>query len=140
MTVARESFLEKLKREREEANQQTKLVENVQPARETTVAHLPTFKAQAESSSSSEDSSPEEEAQPVKVVQNGHKKVASSSSSSSDSDSDEDDLVLRKKSKRFGENGKVGFASAVSVNGMTQMAKNFRSKSTIRCLVAVPFT
>lgn len=117
VTVARENFLEKLKREREEAAQyKSKKDESNKVQTEIVKAVLPTLStgnsSSSESSSSddsSEDESPPTQSKPV-AKQNGSKKFKSSSGSSeseSDSNENEDNLVLRKKSKIFLENGKV---------------------------------
>lgn len=117
VTEARENFLEKLKREREEAAQfKEKKNESTQKQVETVKAVLPTLSTGDSSSSdesssdeSSEDESPQPQSRPI-VKQNGSKKFKSSSESSdseSDSNQDEDNLILKKKSKKFLENGKV---------------------------------
>lgn len=117
VTVARENFLEKLKREREEAAQHkpTKDESNKKPT-ETVKAVLPTISTghSSSSESSSSDDSSEDESPPTQsksvVRQNGSKKFKSSSESSdsdSESNENEENLVLRKKSKIFLENGKV---------------------------------
>lgn len=135
VSVARENFLEKLKREREEAAlnnpagavapESANITENVVRA---APVKLPTLKVKKEtavsSSSSSEESSSDEEVAPAKPAKpavtlpvkptNGVKKKAASSSSSSSSSSsepesseDEGNLIMRKKSKMYMENGKV---------------------------------
>lgn len=118
VTVARENFLEKLKREREEAAQFKKpsTSQSKNTDAEIVNAVLPTISTgnSDESDESSSDESSEEESvnhNASVTKQNGAKKFKSSteSSDSSDSDSekDPDNLVLRKKSKIFLENGKV---------------------------------
>lgn len=122
VTVARENFLEKLKREREEAAEiaARKAEASVSKKEETVKGVLPTIstgQSSSSSESSSEESSEEEErAKPVQTKQNGVKKSkkSSSSDSSSESEEDEENLVLRKKSKIFLENGKV---SILIING-----------------------
>lgn len=127
VTVARENFLEKLKREREEAAQHASK-KNAEQANSTKVektnVKLPTIEADVSSSSesSSDDSSSEDESakKPTPIITT--KKILSrsiksseSSSDSSDSESeDPDNLVLRKKSKIFLENGKIKIDRNVS--------------------------
>lgn len=116
VTVARENFLEKLKREREEAAlHKEKKEDNNKSQEETIKATLPTIQtAHSSSSESSSDDSSEDESPPKQstsiVKQNGSTKFKSSSESSeseSESDDGEENLMLKKKSKIFLENGKV---------------------------------
>lgn len=128
VTVARENFLEKLKREREEAEKYTSN-KDVEHSKSTEIkaekSKLPTILAAVSStsdSSSSSDSSSEEESKrkPVlvkaKTIGNKFRKVVSSSSDSDDSESeqDPDNIVLRKKSKNFLQNGKIKIDRTVS--------------------------
>lgn len=117
VTEARENFLEKLKREREEAAQnKQKKEESAKEANETVKAVLPTIAADASSSSeSSDDESSEDEIAPP------HKshvlaKSSRKSSDSSESEIDEDDLILKKKSKIFLENGKVSSSQTINTD------------------------
>lgn len=119
VTVARENFLEKLKREREEAAQVKKPSTSQSKNSELGVvkAVLPTISTgdsdESDDSSSDESSEDERANQNASAAKpNGVKKFKSSSESSDSSDSDHDkndpdNLVLRKKSKIFLENGKV---------------------------------
>lgn len=121
MSVARENFLEKLKREREEAAQIKSATKNAATAETTShpPASLPTLKStkiESSSSSSGDSSSDEEPAsqktvattpKAVNGVRKGRKASTSSSTSSSSESDDEDNLIMRKKSKAFVENGRV---------------------------------
>lgn len=127
VTVARENFLEKLKREREEAEKQTSKKDG-EHSKSTDAkvekVELPTISAAVSSSSdssSSDDSSSEDEKTKkpplVKPKTNGNKfrkVVSSSSESDSESDPDPENLVLKKKSKNFLENGKIKIDRTVS--------------------------
>lgn len=146
VTVARENFLDKLKREREEAAE-LKSVKNAQNARRKNDSGevkpiLPTFTAKSDvksSSESSDDNSSEEEqvVTPQKPTEaNGVKwrQSSSSSSDSSDSDADENELVLRKKSKIFLENGKIKIDRNVSGGDAIHVIERSASKSAKKSL------
>lgn len=129
VTVARENFLDKLKRERDEAaklqaakNEHTekRANENVTEVK----AVLPSFTAKSDAKSSSESSSSSDESSSDDEVAKTHnsskangtkKQLPSAGSSSSETDDDEGNgLVLRKRSKIFLENGKIRIDRNVS--------------------------
>lgn len=128
VTVARENFLEKLKREREEAAQQSSKRNDDQSKcseDDAVKVELPTISKDVSSSSdssSSDDSSSEDESAKkptiIKGKTNGLKSRKSSSESSDSSDSeseqDPDNIVLKKKSKKFLENGRIKIDRNVS--------------------------
>lgn len=127
VTVARENFLEKLKREREDAEKHCSK-KDVKPSKSTEVKvkkiELPTISAAISSSSdssSSDDSISEDESirKPalVKPKTNGNKfrkVVSSSSDSDTESEQDPDNVVLKKKSKNYLENGKIKIDRSIS--------------------------
>lgn len=145
VTVARENFLDKLKREREEAAE-LKSVKNAQNDRSKSdsgevKSFLPTFTAKSDvksSSESSDESSSEEEVvvTPQKSTKaNGVKnQPLSSSSDSSDSDADENKLVLRKKSKIFLENGRIKIDRNVSGGDAIHVIERSARKSATKSL------
>lgn len=120
VSEARENFLEKLKREREEASQhQAKKAANSlnDSSAKDVRAELPSFSAKipsddessSESSSSEEEEEEEEPARKAKTTpaKNISRDLSSDSSDESDLTDEEDSTFLKKKSKRFLENGKV---------------------------------
>lgn len=148
VTVARENFLEKLKREREEAAQlQAGKHLHGKNVKATDVAgDLPSFttktdaKSALESSSSSDDSSDEEieTAKPSNKLNGTKMQQSSSSSGSSDADADDDDdgnnLVLRKKSKIFMENGRIKIDRNVSGGGAIHVIERTTNKPAKKSL------
>lgn len=105
VSVARENFLEKLKREREEANQRgvNKVPEPSNNSTATVVrGDLPTFSAKIPSDDeSSSESSEEDEPVVQKAPSRNNSRYFESE------DEEVDSTFLKKKSKRFLENGKV---------------------------------
>lgn len=114
VTVARENFLDKLKREREEAASKTtttELSEKTEPQllnARTPPVRLPALARKVESSSGSDDSSDESDDEPSSAkIPAVVAKTTRIDYPTSEIDAD-GDLLLRKRSKAFLENGKVG--------------------------------
>lgn len=108
VSVARENFLEKLKREREEANQRgaNKASESLNNSSATEVrGDLPTFSAKIPSDDESSSESSEED---EPVVQKAKSTLSRNNSTYFESE-EVDSTFLKKKSKRFLENGKVRY-------------------------------
>lgn len=107
VTVARENFLDKLKREREEAAQKADPSQRVEEHSVPKVS-LPTIVSKSKSDGSSSESSSSEESEEEEVIPKPvWKRPASKPIEKSESEEDEDNLVLRKKSKSYLENGRV---------------------------------
>lgn len=110
VSVARENFLEKLKREREEASQRgvNKASESLNTSAATDVrGDLPTFSAKIPSDDESSSESSEEDEPVVQKAKSTPSRNNSRFFESEDEDMEVDSTFLKKKSKKFLENGKV---------------------------------